>query len=142
MANVKKESGESRVQRLEGEVQALQGDVKKFLSIITIQTEQLARQEKLLAKFEDERSARSGGRATARLDVVLLVVVFLLLWAVWAGVPALFNENTVLNLNVKATPLLKMPVPTIPVRTSFTVGDFIATVKGACRGKTVRLSVK
>lgn len=140
--NVKiKQEGESndRIQVLEEETKLLKSDVVKFLSIITIQTEQLARQDKILSDIRDERNAKAGNRVLM-CWLILLVVAFLLINAAWVGYPSFIREDTLLYLNVKATPV-KVPFITAGVKVRFTMGDLIACVKGAFSGDTIDLSL-
>lgn len=125
------------MQSLEQDTKSLKNDVTKFLSIITIQTEQLARQEKMLNEIKDERNAKAGNRLTI-CWIILLLVVFLVVCAVLMG-PTI-NENTTLHLNVKATPV-KAPFITAGVKVRFTMGDLASCVKGAFSGDTIDLSL-
>lgn len=132
MPTIKQESGESntRIQLLEDETNALKNDVKQFLSIIAIQTEQLARQEKTLNEMKDERNTKATNKAMGWL-MVLLLVIFMLVGVIWIGYsfPEIFREDTIMYLNTKATPV-KAPFITAGVKVSFTMGDLLTSVKG------------
>jgi hypothetical protein len=136
-----KQEGESndRIQILEEESKLLKSDVLKFLSIITIQTEQLARQEKILNEIKDERNAKAGNRLTM-CWLIMVVVALLLMSAICMGYQSIIREDTLLYLNVKATPV-KVPFITAGVKVRFTMGDLIACVKGAFSGDTIDLSL-
>ncbi|KAL7530739.1 hypothetical protein ACHAXR_003646 [Thalassiosira sp. AJA248-18] len=136
--SIKQEGESSRIQLLEGETETLKDDVKKFLSIITVQTEQLARQEKILNEMRDERNAKANNKVTT-CWIILFVVVFLLMSAIWFG-PTIISEDTTLHLNVKATPV-KTPFITAGVKVRFTMGDLAACIKGAFNGNTIDLSL-
>mmetsp|Transcript_5834 Transcript_5834/g.13311 ORF Transcript_5834/g.13311 Transcript_5834/m.13311 type:complete len:156 (-) Transcript_5834:330-797(-) len=141
--SIKQEGGSIRIQTLEDETKSLKNDVTKFLSIITLQTEQLARQEKMLNEIRDERNAKENERLNF-CWIILLVIVFLLMGAIWMGYPAdlaaMIHEDTTLYLNVKATPV-KVPFITAGVKVRFTMGDLMACVKGAFSGNTIDLSL-
>eukprot|EP00579_Thalassiosira_antarctica_P013097 CAMPEP_0201929522 /NCGR_PEP_ID=MMETSP0903-20130614/23180_1 /ASSEMBLY_ACC=CAM_ASM_000552 /TAXON_ID=420261 /ORGANISM="Thalassiosira antarctica, Strain CCMP982" /LENGTH=132 /DNA_ID=CAMNT_0048468325 /DNA_START=319 /DNA_END=717 /DNA_ORIENTATION=+ len=130
-----------RFQLIEDETKTLKNDVQNFLSIITIQTEQLARQEKLLNAIRDERNTKANKRLSM-CWIILFVVVFLLISAIWMGYPTFIqmNEDTTLHLNVKATPV-KLPFITAGVKVRFTMGDLISCVKGTFSGDTIDLSL-
>ena len=136
-----KQEGESndRIQVLEEETKLLKSDVLKFLSIITIQTEQLARQEKILSDIREERNATARNKLMMCL-LILVVVALLLMSAICMGYPSIIREDTLLYLNVKATPV-KVPFITAGVKVRFTMGDLIACVKGAFTGNTIDLSL-
>ena len=57
--NEPSDRSQDRVQILEDETKLLKNDVQKFLSIIASQTQQLARQEKILNEIRDERNAKA-----------------------------------------------------------------------------------
>ena len=133
---IKEEGASSRIKVLEEDTKALQNDVKKFLSIVTLQTEQLARQEKIIAGLRDERNAKAANRLLF-FWVLLFVVAFLLTNAARIGFP---SEDTVLYLNTKATPV-KAPFITAAVKVRFTLGDAVACAKGAFAGDTLDLSL-
>lgn len=132
-------SNNNRIQLLEKETESLKDDVKKFLSIITVQTEQLARQDKLLNDLQDERKAKASNRLTICL-MLFLLVIFLVTLIVWFGPTILPGEDTTLHLNVKATPV-KAPFITAGVKVRFTMGDLLACVKGTFSGDTIDLSL-
>lgn len=136
---IKREGGSDKIQFLEEETKSMKTDITKFLSIITIQTEQLARQEKMLNEMRDERNSKANNRVTI-CWIILLVVIFLLMSAMWMGVPTLITEDTALYLNVKATPM-KAPFITAGVKVRFTMGDLASCVKGAFSGDTIDLSL-
>ena len=133
---IKEEGASSRILVLEEDTKALQNDVKKFLSIVTLQTEQLARQEKIIAGLRDERNAKAANRLLF-FWVLLFVVAFVLTNVARMGLP---SEDTVLYLNTKATPV-KAPFITAAVKVRFTLGDAIACAKGAFAGDTLDLSL-
>ena len=137
---VKKENVQSfRIQVLEEETRLLKGDVEKFLSIITTQTEQLSsRQEEILGYLRDERNSRAGNRRTM-CWIVLLIVAFVLVSLLWIG-PTLIPNDAVLHLNVKATPE-KARFITAGVKVRFTMGDIIACAKGAFSGEPIGISL-
>lgn len=131
-----------RFQLIEDETKTLKNDVQNFLSIITVQTEQLARQEKLLNAIRDERNTKANKRLSM-CWIILFVVVFLLISAIWMGYPTMLTmiqEDTTLHLNVKATPV-KLPFITAGVKVRFTMGDLISCVKGTFSGDTIDLSL-
>ncbi|KAL3826988.1 hypothetical protein ACHAXA_000052 [Cyclostephanos tholiformis] len=136
-----KQEGESndRIQTLEEETKSLKRDVVNFLSIITIQAEQLARQEKILNDIRDERNAIAGNRFRM-LWLVLVVVVLLLMSAIYMGYSPNIHKDALLYLNVKATPV-KVPFITAGVKVRFTMGDLMACVRGAFSGDTIDLSL-
>ena len=107
-AMIKQEGGESsssRIQLLEDETKSLKQDVTKFLSIITIQTEQLARQERILSDLRDARNKKANDRLTMGW-IILVVIAVLLFGALYMGFPsALLRDDTPFYLNVKATPV-------------------------------------
>lgn len=139
-ARIKQEDeSNDRIQSLEEETKMLKKDVVNFLSIITIQSEQLARQEKILNDIRDERNAVAVNRVTM-IWFMLVVVALLLMSAMWMGYSPNINKNTLLYLNVKATPV-KAPFITAGVKVRFTMGDLMACVRGAFSGDTIDLSL-
>ena len=139
-ARIKQEDeSNDRIQSLEEETKMLKKDVVNFLSIITIQSEQLARQEKILNDIRDERNAVAVNRVTM-IWFMLVVVALLLMSAMWMGYSPNINKNTLLYLNVKATPV-KAPFITAGVKVRFTLGDLMACVRGAFSGDTIDLSL-
>eukprot|EP00578_Thalassiosira_sp_NH16_P027057 CAMPEP_0181103400 /NCGR_PEP_ID=MMETSP1071-20121207/14844_1 /TAXON_ID=35127 /ORGANISM="Thalassiosira sp., Strain NH16" /LENGTH=150 /DNA_ID=CAMNT_0023186469 /DNA_START=231 /DNA_END=683 /DNA_ORIENTATION=- len=136
---IKREGGSDRIRFLEEETKSMKTDIKKFLSIITIQTEQLARQEKMLNEVRDDLNSKANHRATI-CWIMLLIVIFLLMGAMLMGVPTLITEDTALYLNVKATPA-NAPFITAGVKVRFTMGDLASCVKGAFSGDTIDLSL-
>jgi hypothetical protein len=139
-AQIKQEDeSNDRIQSLEEETKILKRHVVNFLSIITIQTEQLARQEKILNDIRDERNAIAVNRVTM-VWLLLGVVAIFLMSALWMGYSPNINKNTLLYLNVKATPV-KAPFITAGVKVRFTLGDLMACVRGAFSGDTIDLSL-
>jgi hypothetical protein len=139
-AQIKQEDeSNDRIQSLEEETKILKRDFVNFLSIITIQTEQLARQEKILNDIRDERNAIAVNRVTM-VWLLLVVVAIFLMSALWMGYSPNINKNTLLYLNVKATPV-KAPFITAGVKVRFTLGDLMACVRGAFSGDTIDLSL-
>ena len=128
-----------RIQILEDETKLLKSDVTKFLSIITMQTEQLARQEKIISELRDERNAKANDRLNM-CWFILVVVVMLLLGVCYMGVPSMISEDTVLHLTTIVTPV-RAPFITTGVKVRFTMGDLMACVKGAFSGDTIDLSL-
>lgn len=118
---VKQEAG-----KIHDETRALKDEVRQFLSIVATQSEQLARQQKVLDKMERERNVRLTMCSIIQLVVVLLLVSALatFLWMEFPG------DDTILKLNVKATPT-KAPWITAPVKVRFTLGEVISCAKEA-----------
>jgi hypothetical protein len=135
---VKKDNVQSRIQLLEEETRLLKGDVVKFLSIITTQTEQLSRQEKILAELRNKRLSKATKRVTM-CWIVLLIATFIIICLLWI-VPTLIPNDTVLYLNVKATPE-KARFITAGVKVRFTMGDIITCAKGAFSGEPIGISL-
>jgi hypothetical protein len=139
-AQIKQEDeSNDRIQSLEEETKILKRDFVNFLSIITIQTEQLARQEKILNDIRDERNGNAVNWVTM-VWLLLVVVAIFLVSALWMGYSPNINKNTLLYLNVKATPV-KAPFITAGVKVRFTLGDLMACVRGAFSGDTIDLSL-
>ena len=139
-AQIKQEDeSNDRIQSLEEETKILKRHVVNFLSIITIQTEQLARQEKILNDIRDERNGNAVNWVTM-VWLLLVVVAIFLVSALWMGYSPNINKNTLLYLNVKATPV-KAPFITAGVKVRFTLGDLMACVRGAFSGDTIDLSL-
>jgi len=135
---IKKDNVQSRIQLLEEETRLLKGDVVKFLSIITTQTEQLSRQERILAEIRHTRLSKATKRITI-CWIVLFIAIFVLMSLLWIG-PTLIPNDTVLYLNVKATPE-KARFITAGVKVRFTMGDIIACAKGAFSGEPIGISL-
>jgi hypothetical protein len=133
---VKKDNVQSRIQLLEEETRLLKGDVVKFLSIITTQTEQLSRQEKILAELRNKPKAT---KKVTTCWIVLLIATFVIVCLLWIG-PTLIPNDTVLYLNVKATPE-KARFITAGVKVRFTMGDIITCAKGAFSGEPIGISL-
>ena len=129
---------EIRIQRLENETKELKQSVTKILSIITLQTEQLARQEKILNEFRDERYTKSNGRLTM-CWIVLFVIMVLVMSIMYMGIP-MIREDTMLHLTTIVTPV-KAPFITTSVKVRFTMGDLMQCVRGAFAGNTLDLSL-
>ena len=139
-AQIKQEDeSNDRIQSLEEETKILKRDFVNFLSIITIQTEQLARQEKILNDIRDERNGNAVNWVTM-VWLLLVVVAIFLVSALWMGYSPNINKNTLVYLNVKATPV-KAPFITAGVKVRFTLGDLMACVRGAFSGDTIDLSL-
>ena len=132
-------SSDSRIQLLENETESLKGDVKKFLSIIDCQSQQLARQSKILDELRHERTVKANTRTTICF-LILFVMIILLVGAITFGPGLIPGEDTVLRLNVKATPV-KAPFITAGVKVRFTMGDLLACVKGTFSGDTLDLAL-
>jgi hypothetical protein len=135
---VKKDNVQSRIQLLEEETRLLKGDVVKFLSIITTQTEQLSRQEKILAELRNKRLSKST-KSVTMCWILLFIATFIIGCLLWIG-PTLIPNDTVLYLNVKATPE-KARFITAGVKVRFTMGDIITCAKGAFSGEPIGISL-
>ena len=107
----------TRIRQLEDETRALKEDVKTVL-------------EKLEGQEETLREMRAAARARATLCWVALFVCVVLLTILFLWLGSVFREDTALVLHVKATPRTT-PFLAVGVKTEFTVGDVLATVKGA-----------
>ena len=132
---------QDRVQILEDETKLLKNDVQKFLSIIASQTQQLARQEKILNEIRDERNAKAEKKLTI-MWIILFVIVMLVIIMFYFGIPNV-NSDTMLHLTTIVTPV-KLPFITTGVKVRFTMGDLGACVKGALLGaapQTIDLSL-
>lgn len=132
-------SSDGRIKLLENDTESLKGDVKRFLSIIDSQSQQLARQSKILDELRDERNAKANTR-TNTCFMILLLIIALLVVAITYGPDLIPGEDTVLSLNVKATPH-NAPFITVGVKTRFTMGDLLACVKGTFTGDTLDLAL-
>lgn len=135
---IKKDNVQSRIQLLEEETRLLKGDVVKFLSIITTQTEQLLRQENILAELRHKRLSRATKRVTI-CWIVLFIAILVIVTILWIG-STLIPNDTVLYLNVKATPD-KARFITAGVKVRFTIGDIVACAKGAFSGEPIGISL-
>ena len=117
-------------------------EIKKLLSIIITQKEQLERHDKLLnALILTEQTRNARNRVYWRR--ILLTITFLLLLVVLhMGYlsSTYLHKDTVLYLNVKATPT-KAPFITAGVKVRFTMGDLVSCMKGAFSGDTIALSL-
>ena len=123
-------------------IQRLEGEVTKLLSIITLQTEQLARQERTVNQIRDINTSKERGRLTL-CWFILAVVVAALIAAMYFNLPVMMSkisEDTVLRLNVLATPT-KLPFVTAGVKVRFTMGDLYTCIKGTFQGDTLELSM-
>ena len=123
-------------------IQRLEGEVTKLLSIITLQTEQLARQERAVNQIKDSNASRERGRLIL-CWFLLAAVAAALLAAIHFNLPVMMSkitDDTVLRLNVLATPA-KLPFVTAPVKVRFTMGDLYSCIKGTFQGNTLKLSM-
>jgi len=138
---MKQESKTSRLRQLEDETKTLQNELTNCMSVITSQTAQLARQDKMMHEIRDELKMKANSRAKI-CWIIMLVVAFFLISIVWVGYPtmAMIGEDTTLNLNVKATPM-NAPFITAGVKVKFSMGDLLSCVKGAFSGNTIGLSL-
>lgn len=134
------EDGSSRIQLLESEIATLKKDVKQFLSIIAVQTEQLARQEKIWMEIKDEHcKGKHIGSVQRRIIssiISILFMIFLIGFTVWIYFPAikrLLHEDITFYLKVDATPL-KASFITTGVKVRFTLVDLNKSIKGALLG--------
>jgi TolA-binding protein len=137
--SVKQEGGSNRIQQLEDETKKLKDEVKNFLSLVTIQTQQLARQEKMLNEMQVVHTRRANSGITMCF-LILLMIVFLLIGAVYMGLPDFLREDQPLYLNVKATPV-NLPFITAGMKVRFTMGDLNTCVKRLFSGDTLDLSL-
>ncbi|EJK60550.1 hypothetical protein THAOC_19072 [Thalassiosira oceanica] len=123
-------------------IQRLEGEVTKLLSIITLQTEQLARQERAVNQIRDINTSKERGRMTF-CWFLLAAAVAALLAAIHFNLPVMMSnitEDTVLRLNVLATPT-KLPFVTAGVKVRFTMGDLLFCIKRSFQGDTLELSM-
>lgn len=139
MAPMKQEDESNRIMMAEEEIKSLKDDVTKFLSVASSQSYQLARQERMLGDMMDERNRKAKSKMT--ICWIMLIVVAVLLMAVSMGYASIMpGDDTILYLNVKATPV-KAPFITAAVKVRFTMGDVISCAKGAFAGDTLDLSL-
>ena len=104
-------------------IDALEQDVTRLLSILTLQSEQLSRQEIIINELRDEKRAKEN----RTLYVVLLLLLAFIAVLLFVGIP---SSDTVIQMNALTTPV-KAPFITAAVRVKFTVGDVMESMKEA-----------
>ena len=106
----------NRIRLLQDEITALKRDVKEALEQI-----------ELHRKTQQESRAAAHARVTLCWVVVLVCVFLLALLLFWFG--SVFREDTVLIMNVKATPRTGLfRFVAVETKTEFTVGDVLETM--------------
>ena len=117
-------------------------EIKKLLSIIIAQEEQLERHDKLLNALLRTEQTRKTRNRVYRRRILLLLSLLLLFVVIYMGYisSTYLHKDTVLFLNVKATPT-KAPFITAGVKVRFTMGDLVSCIKGAFSGDTIDLSL-
>ena len=116
-------SPSSRIEALEKDTASLKENVTKLLSVLTLQADQLSRQEIIINELRDEKRAKENRPLFVALFLMIALIVFLS----FVGLP---NRDTVLQLRTLATPL-KAPFITTGVKVQIRVGDVIESLKAA-----------
>ena len=116
-------SPSSRIEALENDTASLKENVTKLLSVLTIQADQLSRQEVIISELRDEKRTKEN----RPLFVALFLMIILIVILSFVGIP---NCDTVLHLRTLATPL-KAPFITTGVKVQIRVGDVIESLKAA-----------
>ena len=130
--SIKQES--SRIEALEKDTESLKENVTKLLSVLTLQADQLSRQEVIINELRDQKRAKENRPLYAALLLLLLLFVVLM----FVDLP---GYDTVLQLKTFATPL-KAPFITTGVKVRFTLGDVVDSVKAAMTKPSTALVVK
>ncbi|KAL7439673.1 hypothetical protein ACHAXM_007557 [Skeletonema potamos] len=130
-AGLSESSSSSRIEALEKDTDSLKQNVTKLLSVLTLQADQLSRQEVIINELRDEKRAKEN----RPLYVALLLMMALIAVLIFIDLP---TYDTVLQLKTMATPL-KAPFITTGVRVKFTLGDVVESVKAAMTGPSTAL---
>jgi hypothetical protein len=130
-AGLSESSSSSRIEALEKDTDSLKQNVTKLLSVLTLQADQLSRQEVIINELRDEKRAKEN----RPLYVALLLMMALIAILIFIDLP---TYDTVLQLKTMATPL-KAPFITTGVRVKFTLGDVVESVKAAMTGPSTAL---
>mmetsp|Transcript_18055 Transcript_18055/g.28322 ORF Transcript_18055/g.28322 Transcript_18055/m.28322 type:complete len:135 (+) Transcript_18055:198-602(+) len=104
-------------------IEALEENVTKLLSVLTLQADQLSRQEVIINELRDKRRAKEN---RPLFFVLLLLIIFIAVLLV-VDLP---GYDTVVQLKTLATPT-KAPFITTGCLVKFTIGDVVESVKGA-----------
>jgi len=117
-------------------------EIKRLLSIIITQEEQLERHDTLLNALLRTEQSRQARNRVYRRRILLAISILLLFIIIYMGYlsSTYLHKDTVLYLNVKATPT-KAPFITAGVKVRFTMGDLVSCIKGAFSGDTIDLSL-
>ena len=124
----------SRIEALEKDTDSLKENVTKLLSVLTLQADQLSRQEVIINELRDQKRAKENRPLYAAL--ILLLIFFLVV--MFVDLP---GYDTVLQLKTLATPV-KTPFITTGVKVRFTVGDVVESVKAAMTKPSTALVVR
>ena len=107
-------------------IDAIEQNVTKLLSVLTLQSEQLSRQENIINELRDEKRAKENRPLYAALFILLVFIAVLL----FVGIP---RSDTVIEMKALTTPV-KAPFITAAVKVKFTVGDVMESMKEAMAG--------
>lgn len=124
----------SRIEVLEKDTESLKENVTKLLSVLTLQADQLSRQEVIINELRDQKRAKENRPLYAALILLLIFLVVLM----FVDLP---GYDTVLQLKTLATPV-KTPFITTGVKVRFTIGDVVDSVKAAMTKPSTALVVR
>mmetsp|Transcript_4696 Transcript_4696/g.7656 ORF Transcript_4696/g.7656 Transcript_4696/m.7656 type:complete len:142 (+) Transcript_4696:205-630(+) len=124
----------SRIEVLEKDTESLKENVTKLLSVLTLQADQLSRQEVVINELRDQKRAKENRPLYAALILLLIFLVVLM----FVDLP---GYDTVLQLKTLATPV-KTPFITTGVKVRFTIGDVVDSVKAAMTKPSTALVVR
>ncbi|KAK1745698.1 hypothetical protein QTG54_003622 [Skeletonema marinoi] len=124
----------SRIAALEKDTDSLKENVTKLLSVLSLQADQLSRQEVIINELRDKKRAKEN----RPLYVALLLLIIFIAVLMSVNLP---GYDTVMQLKTLATPL-KAPFITTAVKVKFTVGDVVESVKAAMTGPSTALVVR
>eukprot|EP00986_Skeletonema_menzelii_P002227 scaffold616_cov146-Skeletonema_menzelii.AAC.10 len=124
----------SRIEVLEKDTESLKENVTKLLSVLTLQADQLSRQEVVINELRDQKRAKENRPLYAALILLLMFLVVLM----FVDLP---GYDTVLQLKTLATPV-KTPFITTGVKVRFTIGDVVDSVKAAMTKPSTALVVR
>ncbi len=132
MTKSKKESAAGPTES--SRIEALEQNVTKLLSVLTLQADQLSRQEVIINELRDQRRAKEN----RPLYFVLLILIVFVVVLLNVDLP---GYDTVVQLKTLATPT-KAPFITTGCLVKFTIGDVVESVKGALTRPSTALVVR
>mmetsp|Transcript_21469 Transcript_21469/g.30717 ORF Transcript_21469/g.30717 Transcript_21469/m.30717 type:complete len:133 (-) Transcript_21469:102-500(-) len=115
-------------------IEALEENVTKLLSVLTLQADQLSRQEVIINELRDRKRAKEN----RPLYFVLLLLIIFIVVLLNVDLP---GYDTVVQLKTRATPM-KAPFITAGCLVKFTIGDVVESVKGALSRPSTALVVR
>eukprot|EP00581_Thalassiosira_minuscula_P006179 CAMPEP_0183744422 /NCGR_PEP_ID=MMETSP0737-20130205/65723_1 /TAXON_ID=385413 /ORGANISM="Thalassiosira miniscula, Strain CCMP1093" /LENGTH=144 /DNA_ID=CAMNT_0025980063 /DNA_START=187 /DNA_END=621 /DNA_ORIENTATION=- len=132
---IKQEHGSSSSGSNASRIQQLEEETKVLKERIALQEEQILNVMMTSRNNNNYTTTKESSSTQTPIFPIVLILLVIVLYAIYQSIP---SDDTILYINVKATPV-KTPWITAGVKVQMTMGDLVACAKSAFTGDTVDL---